>query len=225
MLSRLLTRGCLYAPPVRLAVLALIGGCGFQVAATGSDGNPGTHDAAVHDATGSEGSLAGPDAAVDAPMPVDIFIEAENFTQNTQPRDVMWVAHIDVPGYSGTSAMRADGGDGDVCPASLIDSVLLCSAAMFYDVNVPVAANYTLWVRMWADSTTVDSLFVTVDDGLALTAQAVDVAEDSTWHWVKPPILTTFSLSVGTHRLGVWQREGGARIDRLALMASSATPP
>lgn len=205
---------------VRAVLLLAVSGCGFEVTAARPDATQAPTDGA-HDALGDTPTA---DAALDGPPALDIYIEAENFVLDTQPRTPSWVARTDVPAFSGVSFMFLSGGSGAVCPSNSTDTILACSAALYYDINVPAAGTYTLWLRMWADSTSVDSAYVTIDDPSAVSAQVVDDAEDSRWNWVKNPVAATYALAASTHRIGLWQREGGARVDRIALMASSDPP-
>jgi hypothetical protein len=219
---------------MRWAITVLVAGCGFHTAASAGDaagegspridapsGDAPMIDAPMIDAPMIDAPMI--DAPmIDAPPGPEVIVEAEATSQITKPGTLMWSVETSKPGFSGASYMALSG-SGQVCPATMTDTILACSAAMFYDVNVPTAGPHTFHIRMWADSGSNDSAFVTVDDPTAVSAVVVGVVGDSTWHWTK--VATPYTVVAGPHRLGIWHREGGARVDRLAFTISSAPPP
>ncbi len=68
-------------------------------------------------------------------------------------------------------------------------------------------------------------MFVTIDDPTASTAETVDVMEDQTWRWTTSAGTSVYPLVAEPHQIGVLQREGGARVDKLALTISAMPPP
>jgi hypothetical protein len=199
---------------MRWAIPVLVAGCGFHTRASAGDaaGEGGSMiDAPVTDAP-----------MIDSPPGPEVIVEAEAATQITKPGTLVWSTETTKPGFSGASYMALSG-NGQVCPATVTDTILACSAAMFYDVNVPTAGAHWFHIRMWADSGANDSAFVTVDDPTAASAVVVGVVGDSTWHWTK--VAVPYTAVPGPHRLGIWHREGGARVDRLAFTISAVPPP
>ena len=215
-----------YNDLVRVTLLALVTGCGFRVAATAQDSAaPGD---GPRDALGDTHSADAPvDQMTDGAPPTDLIIEAESTPLVTQPRTLRWVARTDVPGYVAASFMFLSGGNGSLCPDPTVtlDTIAACATTMSYPVSITGLATYTLWLKMWADGSSNDSVYVTIDDALAVTAQIVDVNQDSNWHWTKSSGTSTYTLTPGPHTIIVWQREGGARVDRLALMTGTSPPP
>jgi hypothetical protein len=209
---------------VRVTSLLVLAGCGFQVAGSQArDAATGGEGAAIDAPTVLGDAPA--DAMIDAAAPLDLVIEAEAANQTTAPQSHAWAARVSVGGYSGASYMELVGGNGAVCPSVAQPTMLGCAAAMFYDVTVPSAATYTLWIRMWADGSASDSVYVTMDDMAGLLTQQVDVIEDQTWRWSASASSATFDLTAGPHRIGIWHREGGARVDKLGLTGGMTPPP
>ncbi|CAN5783183.1 hypothetical protein BH11MYX3_BH11MYX3_25880 [soil metagenome] len=197
--------------------MVMLTGCGFQVAAS-------REDAAIEGANDAPGESLSIDAPPDMMTSVnDLVIEAESATALTMPRVHGWAKAIDKPGFSGTAFMELQPNNGAACPGPGTDTIAQCSAAMIYNVIVPIGGSYTFHVRMWADSAANDSVYVTVDDPSSVTALEVDVVQDSTWHWTKSAAV--YNIAAGPHQLAILHREGGARVDKLAFTISAAPPP
>lgn len=86
------------------------------------------------------------------------------------------------------------------------------------DYFITVQDNYELWGRVSADSVGSDSFWVTVDGG----EQGRWDLSLGPWHWTfvafgggGNPKAEVFFLTLGWHRVRVWTREQGARLDRL----------
>lgn len=209
---------------MRATILVVLAGCGFEVAgsqprdaAIGGDGRAIDAPTVLGDAP--------IDASIDTFISPDLVLEAEAADQLTMPQTHTWVTRTSVNGFSGTAYMELIGSNGSPCPNGTQVTIATCAAAMFYDVTVIQAGTYTFWIRMWADGSASDSVYATIDDMTAAAAQAVDVIEDQTWRWSKSAAVSTYTLTAGAHRLGIWHREGGARVDRLALMSGLNPPP
>jgi hypothetical protein len=210
---------------VRAAFLILLTGCGFHVRGSAPSGDArDAPDSPIDAHDGSIDALA--DAPIDSPViAADVIIEAEAANMTTSPHEHSWVIRTNIAGHTGTGFMELTGGNGGVCPSGTFTTIATCSAAMFYDLTLPTGGSYTLWLRMWANTSSTDSVFVTVDDPVALSPQQVDVLEDSMWRWSKSAVVSVYTLAPGAHRIGIWHREGGARVDKLALMAGTNPPP
>ncbi len=81
-----------------------------------------------------------------------------------------------------------------------------------YEVTLPRAGRYRVWVRAWWQDGCANSCAIAADDG----APAM-IGNDATyrvWHWIDGPIL---DLAAGTHHLRLLPRESGVRVDQLAL--------
>ena len=213
-----------YDECVRATLLVGLVGCGFQVAGSQPrDAVAGGDGPAIDSPTVLSDTPI--DMMVDAPMAVDLIIEAETANPITMPSTYTWTPRTATAGFSGASYMELLGGNGAACPSLAQPTLPGCAATMFYDVTVQQAATYTFWVRMWADTNFTDSVYVTVDDMAAATAQQVDVIEDASWRWSKSLATSTYTLAAGVHRLGIWHREAGVRVDKLALMTGANPPP
>jgi len=180
---------------MRSLALVLSTGCGFSIT-----------------------SQPAPDAVpIDAAPRVWIF-EAEAFTSRLMPGTHQWTEATALLGYSGTSYMLLAGGSGNACTSN----VSTC-ASMSYAISLEEGGIYHLHLRMWADGPGTDSVWVSLDDPTANAITAVDLAEDSTFKWTTSP--DTYTLPAGTHTLTIWHREGGAIVDRLALIMDPTPPP
>jgi len=165
------------------------------------------------------------DASVDAPRSIDapasladLVIEAEAFSSTTKPGAPAWMLKTDVAGYSGTGFMELGPGTGAACTDTTI--LATCAASMTYQISIAAAATYHFQVRMFATTTAEDSLWYGLD-GVVVTT-AIDAPDDGMWDWITG---ATLQLTPGNHAITLWQRESGARVDRLALTTSATPPP
>jgi hypothetical protein len=152
-------------------------------------------------------------------MPVDLIIEAEDFSATTSPDPPLaWTLATDVPGYSGTGFMDLGPGSGAAC----VDTAAfdMCAASLVYDITIDAPATYYFHARMYATFSGEDSIWYGVDGAVAMPF--VDCVEDSNWHWSSGG---SHVLQPGAHTLTIWQRESGVRLDKLALTLAPVAPP
>lgn len=158
------------------------------------------------------------DAVPDAPEMVWI-LEAESFTSRLMPAVHQWTAATTFSGYSGASYMHLVGGDGAAC----VTNVGAC-ASMTYAITLLTGGAYHFHARMYANpGGSTDSVWVSVDDPAAAALANVAVMDDSTWRWSTSG--QSYILPAGNHTLHIWHREGGANVDKLALIESATPPP
>jgi hypothetical protein len=138
-----------------------------------------------------------PDVAV-----AGAVIEAEAYASSTGG----WVLDNAVAGFTGDGFMRMP----SIQRCETIP-LTLCPR-LTYAVHVSERGSYFAYLRMYASDDSSNSAFVGVDD-TPLT-DTVNVAFDSTWWWATAGSVV---LDMGPHVLSVWQREGNARIDAVAL--------
>jgi hypothetical protein len=183
--------------------IVMVAGCRFS--------DPGaSSDARAIDASAGDG-LAGDAAEM-------IWIEAELYdATTTSAAGHQWLTRTDQPMYSAASFMQLVPANGGAC--AVVADLATCAASLSYNVSVAVSGMYFLHVRILATRNDEDSIFVGIDD--LPDPNAIDQAEDGTWKWeTRGP----YSLAAGAHRLRLWQREAGIRVDVLAL-SERATPP
>jgi hypothetical protein len=123
----------------------------------------------------------------------------------------------DEAGYSGASFMQCLPNNGAACdPATEAPN---CGPSLVYPIAIAQPGTYFFHARTLARTTGDDSIWYGIDG--VPHPNALDVPSDGAWHWNTGDGL---SLGTGVHTLHVWQREGGARVDVVALTTSSMPP-
>ena len=152
-------------------------------------------------------------------MPVDIVIEAEDYSSSTAPKPPFaWTLETDVQGYSAAGFMHLGPSDGNACTTpSAFDT---CAASLVYDVTIPADATFYFHARTFATSSSNDSLWYGVDGTVVMPD--VGCAQDATWHWRSGG---SHVLPAGAHTITIWQRESGVRLDQIALTLAANPPP
>jgi hypothetical protein len=140
------------------------------------------------------------DATFTTPSPADaaLHVEAEDGA-NSAPIRVI----------SGSGAF--DGGWIDLPAGSPVGTAGAPTGTVAFDVYVPAGGSWTLWVRMFAPSTSSDSWFESVDGA---PRQAIVAPEVGNWVWVAG---RSYTLSTGLHRVELGGREEQTRADRILL--------
>ena len=146
----------------------------------------------------------------------DIIIEAEAYTSKVDVATFEWTETTTVMGYSGTSYMQIPG-NGAGCGATTIGTV--CSE-LRYSVSIPANGLYYVHARMYAVGSSDNSVFWGLDE--VVDASPLQPTGDSTWRWVTT---APVAIGAGTHLLGIWHREAGARVDVVAITQTSTPPP
>ena len=164
-----------------------------------------TYEFHVRSADAAGNATVSPDATFTTPSPDDaaLHVEAEDGVTSAPLRVV-----------SGTGAF--DGGWVDLPAGSPSGSPGAPTGTVTFDVYVPAAGNWTLWVRMYAPSTSSDSWFESVDGA---SRQAIVAPEVGSWVWVAG---RSYTLTAGLHRVELGGREEQSRADRI-LLTNDAT--
>ena len=78
-----------------------------------------------------------------------------------------------------------------------------------------------VWVRMYASGGNHDSCHAGIDNQENLTANRIEVPEVSQWTWTNTTMeLTTATITIdttGLHKVNIWMREDGSRVDKILL--------
>ncbi len=150
--------------------------------------------------------------------PDGTYIDAEDFTgtiaQGAGPLSVDTAQG----GYFGTGYLDSPGtGGSGSCPA--------VSEGKEYEVNFPEPGIYTVWIRAYASDGSSDSLFIGVDGTCAGSLNSKGVYGQ--WIWtksIKTGVNTINVDSAGLHKINIWIRESGFKIDGIYVTAGSETP-
>ena len=167
-----------------------------------------TYQFHVRSADAAGNATVSADASFTTPSPEDaaLHVEAEDGVTSAPIRVV-----------SGTGAF--DGGWVDVPAGSPAGSPGAPTGAVTYDVYVPAAGSWTLWVRMYAPGTSSDSWFESVDGA---SRQAIVAPTVGSWVWVAG---RSYTLTAGLHRVELGGREEQSRADRILLTNDSTFVP
>ena len=141
------------------------------------------------------------------PPLANIWIEAEAGNLNS-PMQIM-----DDPEASSGSYIEVPNGQGNASSPSLDDGYAQ------YTFVVPTDGNYIIWCRVLALTGIDDSFFIGVDDQPAALWYP---SHSDDWIWQKTndrAIAGTevHLLTAGTHKLTIYQREDGTKIDRILI--------
>ncbi|HEX6852795.1 MAG TPA: Ig-like domain-containing protein [Candidatus Polarisedimenticolaceae bacterium] len=88
-----------------------------------------------------------------------------------------------------------------------------------YGVNVPTSGTWYLWLRVYAPSTSGDSVFETIDGA---ARGSVVAPSTGAWVWVAG---RSYTLSAGLHTVEVGGQEAQARVDRVLITNDAAFVP
>jgi hypothetical protein len=192
------------------------------VGSTGARGGGGGAAGGGGASTGGGGAQASSSRSASSgaggATPTDVVIEAEDYDSIAAAGGHAWSSATDVPGYSGAAFMQCGPGTGATCTdTTMLDT---CAPEMKYGFTLAAPGQYWFQVRMWADTTSDDSIWYGLDG--AVDPNPIDAPQDSTWHWNTGD---SFNLVAGGHTLTLWQRECGARVDVVALTTTPTPPP
>jgi hypothetical protein len=137
-----------------------------------------------------------------------------------------WVPDYTVVGtgttqkFSGVSALEATPNLG----VSLTTAQAPVSGArMDYAIDFTAGGTYTIWVRMFANSTANDTVFVGVN-ALVPPQQPTSTATapaNNTWTWVSAG---NFTVTAGVRYVSVYMGKDGAKVDRIYLVNGATNP-
>ncbi|MFC4098209.1 carbohydrate-binding protein [Paenibacillus xanthanilyticus] len=111
------------------------------------------------------------------------------------------------------------------------DAASLASGSkMTYNINVPAAGNYNVWLLAKSADYSGDSVHVGVDNAYRFTANGIHGVSAGQFKWANISGAAggifggaALTLAAGEHELNFWGREDGLAIDRIYLTTSSST--
>ena len=152
-----------------------------------------------------------------------VSIEAERFHARANQGGRTW-NRIAATGQSGVGAMDSLPNAG----AAVNTGYVTASPRLDYWVNFNRTGTHYVWIRMQGATGTDDSLHAGLDGAASATADRIS-ASTSGFAWVRAtmdgPVATVSVPSAGLHRVNIWMREDGTRVDKILLTSSSTFSP
>src|SRR3989338_4649670 len=180
----------------------------------------------VKDKAGNVGSYS--DAIIlNVPPPFQevggvVVIEAEHISGNISRSSKTWEIQTQTLGYSGTGYFTTTdtGKSNDT-------GYTTKSPELQYQIDVPDAGTYYVWVRGYAPSGDSDTVHVGLDGVVAATSDRMSFWPYASWVWSKTTMdldasgknlsATLAITTAGTHTVNVWMREDGFILDKVLL--------
>ena len=132
-----------------------------------------------------------------------------------------WTTTFDAAASGNNYVVMASGtGQTASAPTSVDDH-------LSYTFDITTAGNYKVWARVFANNSGNDSFWVRMDGGAWTKWNNIPVGS---WLWDdvhdsdNAGAAVTFNLAVGSHTLDIAFREIGAKIDKLYISGTGATP-
>ncbi len=98
-----------------------------------------------------------------------------------------------------------------------------------YDIDFSQSGTYYVWVRTWSPTFEDNSFHAAIDSVITGSSDKITYDTYQQWGWTNHTMdghLATFDVqTVGVHRLHLWMREDGVRIDRILLTRNSNYVP
>jgi len=153
-----------------------------------------------------------------------VSLEAENRVAQTSASGHDWVLATDVPGFSGTGAMRGDPDNGGFFDVGYTTT----SPRLDYLVRFNRTGTHYVIVRAQGPHGMSDSLHVGLDGAAIASADRINIFP-TTFAWqnnTADGIVATIDVpTTGLHTINVWMREDGVVFDKLVLTPSSTFMP
>jgi len=189
-----------------ILLMALVGGCGRQTATAA----PQTRDLDLSAARIEGGQLSRgrvvPSRIFHLSATGDLWAQAEEPSATLGPVIVQ-----DVP--------QASGGRYAVIPDGTYQG---SNGGVVYWVDVDTPGAYFLWARTYWPDVGGNSLYLQLDEGdRTLFGNDEEPGHIGQWFWLRGP---EWQLTRGLHRVCVWWREDGTRLDRIVLGPGSLQP-
>lgn len=142
-----------------------------------------------------------------------LVMEAEDFSAAVPQGGQAWSTQTSVGGFSGANYLEAlpDAG------SNINSNVAASSPQLQYELMLPQAGTYRIWVRGYATDGTEDSVHVGLDGALTTASSNLSWSTYNEWVWTNGATRSVTAGSGGAHTLQLYMREDGARIDRLVL--------
>jgi len=150
-----------------------------------------------------------------------LVLEAEHFIGRTTRSGHSWLTQTVLSGYVGSGYLSAIP-DTDV----QFTGDYTTSPEVQYTINVTTTGTYYVWLRGYAPNGAGDSVYLGLDGqpGATLTGFS-----PRAWSWAninsEGGLATLEITTPGVHRLYLWQREDGLRLDRIVLTTNSSYNP
>ena len=147
--------------------------------------------------------------------PTNIWLEAESGILNF-PMQIMDDSEASSGGY-----IEVPNGEGNASSPSLD------AGYAQYTFDVPADGDYMIWGRVLTLTGADNSFFIALDDGHSGTWHP-STSEDWTWQQTNDRAISgteVYHLTAGTHTLTVYQREDGAKLDRILITDDSNYVP
>ena len=152
-------------------------------------------------------------------------MEAENFHTRIDRSDHSWVENSDNAGFSGATAMLSDPDDGTFISADITTT----SPELVFDVDITTTGDYHLWVRIWAASSSSNSVHVGMNGEIDPQSKGAQTQTIGSWVWLKLArggnALPYNVGSVGLHTFNLWMREDGTWVDKIVITTDGAFVP
>ena len=153
-----------------------------------------------------------------------VSIEAERFHDSVSQGGKTW-NRIAAAGQSGVGSMDSLPNAGGAVDTGYVTG----SPRLDYWVNFNRTGTHYVWVRMQGATGTDDSLHAGIDGAANTTADRMSAGTGGTFAWVKAtmdgPVATVTVPTTGLHRVSIWMREDGTRLDKVLLTSSAALTP
>lgn len=151
-----------------------------------------------------------------------VTMEAEHFNWQIGQLNRSWISQTMLTGYAGSGYLDA-GPDVDVLHTQPFTTT---SPQLEYRINFTTTGTYYVWLRGYAPNAAGDSLYVALDDQPPVILTGLPPRQ---WGWANDSSsgnrVTVTVASPGEHKLFLWQREDGLRLDRLVLTLDSNDEP
>jgi hypothetical protein len=98
-----------------------------------------------------------------------------------------------------------------------------------YDVSFATTGTYDVWLRGLAANGSSDTVHVGLDGAAVATSDRMELGTKNAFTWfdqtMDGPVATVTITSPGIHRINVWMRESGFRLDRMLLTHDATLVP
>jgi hypothetical protein len=178
--------------------------------------------------TPQTGGISYPSNPSPTPTPVSndpITMEAESYAANISRIGKTWQLETNTSGYSGAGYMRALPDSSSVTYSDTYTN----RPELRYNINVPAAGTYYVWVKGTGYSGSSDSLYAGVDGSVPSTLDYIDLGQSDSFSWKGTRLggsRTSVNIgNAGSHTFSLYMREDGAKVDSVLLTSSASYDP
>jgi len=157
----------------------------------------------------------------------EVIIEAENFNLYIEGDSDVWRFEDSIEGYSGSGYMQA-GNDFNNFYSHIN---IFNGAELVYDVYFQTKGTYYVWVRGCGITGKDDSVHMGLDRSLSSTSSNMRLKQRCTsFEWRNQTFpdagRPTFNVTTtGRHKINLWVREDGAKVDKILLTTDKSFKP